>query len=129
MSEHENEAYFETLRKMRESSEQMSKEQESYASKLADRSNEYERRLRSVKLAIVSVALAGACVAMVTVMSQFFGWDSNRSIISRGVVFSDPSKFASTDEVELLRSSVSKAEELLSSAMKKSMSQTVMAKH
>ncbi|MDH2077200.1 hypothetical protein [Pseudomonas atacamensis] len=118
MSEHENEAFFEAVRKMRESSEQMSKEQQSYASKLADRSNEYERRLRSVKLAMMSVALAGACAAMVPVMSQFLGWDSNRSIISRGIVFSDPSKFASADEVELLRSSVSKAEELLSSAIK-----------
>ncbi|WP_223504645.1 hypothetical protein [Pseudomonas sp. BF-R-24] len=118
MSEQENEAFFEAARKMQESSEQFSKEQMSYASKLADKTHEYERRLRSVKLAVTLTALVGSLTAMVSVTSQFFGWDSNRSIISRGLVFSDPSKFASVDEVEVLRASVSKADELLSAAMR-----------
>ena len=73
---------------------------------LEGRRLDYEQRFRSVRLATLSVALLGVLSSTIAVTYQFLNWDKKTSALSDLMGGALPKKFATSDQVDKLRSEI-----------------------
>lgn len=114
MSEQDNAAFFDAVKKHQEKLE----EHAEYKSRLAEKTMNFEQRVRSLKFALTAATLLGAVAAMVTITSQFFGRDNGRALIAQAVSTGDSSKFATLEQLNDLKVSTANAQAVLDSAVK-----------
>lgn len=76
----------------------------------------FDRRAKSLRLASISVALAGVLIPAIAVTYQFFNWDKKTPSVSTLLDSAFQKTFATADEVDQLRTKIPDLEKVLSRA-------------
>ena len=98
--------------------EKLKREKAENEDRLASRALSYEQRLKSIRVALLAASLVGAIGAMTSVITQFTNWNKHSSIIPSGLLFPDPSNFATIAQVDELRAYIAQAQERLDAALR-----------
>lgn len=120
MKERGSEEILEEMRKLLESSNEKLKEQINLNSHDKEISYRYDRRVRSIKLTIVSLTLTATIVAMYAIAYQYFKVKPDEDVWKRflNVSSSVADRYATASDVEELRSKISLTDNILDNAMR-----------